>query len=98
MATVDSDSRGFRLQAEELNGVYAVPPLPRKTDARRSLNLDAAECVARHIDAGGITRFLYGGNAFLYHASLDDFQALVEWLSGFPVLSPVARALRERDA
>ncbi len=67
-----------------LNGVFAVPPLPRRTDARRSLNLDAAECVARHIEAGGITRFLYGGNAFLYHASLDEFQALVEWLSAFP--------------
>ena len=67
----------------DLNGVFAVPPLPRKADARRSLNLDAAECVARHIEAGGITRFLYGGNAFLYHASLDDFQALVDWLSGF---------------
>jgi dihydrodipicolinate synthase/N-acetylneuraminate lyase len=67
----------------DLHGVFAVPPLPRKADARRSLNLDAAECVARHIEAGGITRFLYGGNAFLYHASLDDFQALVDWLSGF---------------
>jgi 4-hydroxy-tetrahydrodipicolinate synthase len=69
--------------SEGLNGVYAVPPLPRKTDARRTLDLDAAESVARHIEAGGITRFLYGGNAFLYHASLEDFQALVEWLSGF---------------
>jgi dihydrodipicolinate synthase/N-acetylneuraminate lyase len=67
----------------DLNGVFAVPPLPRKADGRRSLNLDAAECVARHIEAGGITRFLYGGNAFLYHASLDDFQALADWLSGF---------------
>lgn len=76
-------TRSVRLQAEELNGVYAVPPLPRKTDARRTLDLDAAECVARHIEAGGITRFLYGGNAFLYHASLDDFEALVDWLSGF---------------
>lgn len=66
-----------------LAGVYAVPPLPRNADARRTLNLDAAESVARHIEAGGVTRFLYGGNAFLYHASLDDFQALVDWLSGF---------------
>jgi 4-hydroxy-tetrahydrodipicolinate synthase len=67
----------------DLNGVYAVPPLPRQADARRSLDLDAAESVARHIEAGGITRFLYGGNAFLYHASLDDFRALVDWLAGF---------------
>jgi dihydrodipicolinate synthase/N-acetylneuraminate lyase len=75
--------RGAEIPPEGLNGVYAVPPLPRKADARRSLDLDAAESVARHIEAGGITRFLYGGNAFLYHASLDDFEALVDWLAGF---------------
>ncbi|HTM26108.1 MAG TPA: dihydrodipicolinate synthase family protein [Vicinamibacterales bacterium] len=68
----------------DLNGVFAVPPLPRRADARRTLNLDAAECVARHIEAGGITRFLYGGNAFLYHTSMDEFAALIDWLSGFP--------------
>jgi dihydrodipicolinate synthase/N-acetylneuraminate lyase len=71
------------METVNLAGVYAVPPLPRNTDARRTLNLDAAESIARHIEAGGITRFLYGGNAFLYHASLDDFQALLDWLSGF---------------
>jgi dihydrodipicolinate synthase/N-acetylneuraminate lyase len=75
--------RGSRLQADALNGVYAVPPLPRKRDARRTLDLDAAERIAGHIEAGGITRFLYGGNAFLYHASLGDFEALAGWLAGF---------------
>jgi dihydrodipicolinate synthase/N-acetylneuraminate lyase len=63
--------------------VYAVPPLPRKRDARRSLDFDAAECVARHIEAGGITRYLYGGNAFLYHITLAEYESLLEWLSGF---------------
>jgi dihydrodipicolinate synthase/N-acetylneuraminate lyase len=72
------------LESKGLDGVYAVPPLPRHPDPRRSLNLGAAECVARHIEAGGITRFLYGGNAFLYHASLDEFAMLTDWLSGFP--------------
>ena len=66
-----------------LDGVFAVPPLPRHPDARRRLNLKAAERVARHIEAGGITRFLYGGNAFLYHASLAEFKELVDWLAGF---------------
>jgi (1->4)-alpha-D-glucan 1-alpha-D-glucosylmutase len=45
-----------------------------------------------HIEAGGITRFLYGGNAFLYHASLDDFQALacrVAFLGALGSLSQV---------
>jgi len=67
-----------------LNAVFAVPPLPRKADSRRTLNLDAAELVARHIEGGGVNRLLYGGNAFLYHASLDEFETLVGWLAGFP--------------
>lgn len=68
----------------DLNAVYAVPPLPRAADSRRSLNFDAAERVARHIEAGGVTRYLYGGNAFLYHITLGEYEALLDWLSGFP--------------
>ena len=69
--------------AADLRGVFAVPPLPRRNDAHRTLDLDAAEKVAKHIEDGGITRFLYGGNAFLYHASLEEFDTLVGWLAGF---------------
>jgi dihydrodipicolinate synthase/N-acetylneuraminate lyase len=72
-----------RIGPDNLAGVYAVPPLPRKHDARRSLDLDAAEKVAGHIEAGGVTRYLYGGNAFLYHITLDDYDVLLQWLSGF---------------
>lgn len=68
---------------QDLAGLFAVPPLPRRTDRRRSLSFDAAECVARHIEAGGITRFLYGGNAFLYHITLDEYESLLDWLAGF---------------
>jgi dihydrodipicolinate synthase/N-acetylneuraminate lyase len=68
----------------DLEGVFAVPPLPRKRDARRTLDFDAAECVARHIEAGGIMRLLYGGNAFLYHVTLDEFETLLGWLTRFP--------------
>ena len=68
----------------DLSGVYAVPPLPRRRDERRALDLHAAEAVARHIESGGITRFLYGGNAFLYHVTLDEYATLIDWLSGFP--------------
>lgn len=68
----------------DLNGVYAVPPLPRRRDERRTLDLNAAETIARHIESGGITRFLYGGNAFLYHIALDEFATLIDWLAGFP--------------
>ena len=69
---------------DQLAGVYAVPPLPRRADRQRTLNLDAAECIVRHIEAGGISRFLYGGNAFLYHATLEEYAALLDWLAGFP--------------
>jgi dihydrodipicolinate synthase/N-acetylneuraminate lyase len=64
--------------------VFAVPPLPRKADARRSIDLEAAEAVAAHIEAGGITHLLYGGNAFLYHATNDDFETLAGWLARMP--------------
>jgi dihydrodipicolinate synthase/N-acetylneuraminate lyase len=67
----------------DLNGVYAVPPLPRHTDGRRRLNIDAAEAIAKHVEAGGITRYLYGGNAFLYHITLDEYETLLGWLAGF---------------
>jgi dihydrodipicolinate synthase/N-acetylneuraminate lyase len=69
---------------EDLRGVFAVPPLPRRTDARRTLDLDEAERVAAHVARGGITRLLYGGNAFLYHVTLDEYETLLDWLAGFP--------------
>ena len=68
---------------QDLKGVFSVPPLPRKRDARRTLDLDASECVVRHIEAGGITRFVYGGNAFLYHVTPDEYETLLDWLAGF---------------
>jgi dihydrodipicolinate synthase/N-acetylneuraminate lyase len=70
--------------SEDLAAVFAVPPLPRRPDAKRTLDLDAAEQIARHIEAGGITRFLYGGNAFLYHFTLGEFEMLAGWLASFP--------------
>ncbi len=69
---------------QDLAAVFAVPPLPRRSDSTRSLNFDAAETVARHIEAGGITRYLYGGNAFLYHVTLAEYEALLGWLADFP--------------
>src|SRR6476469_10908301 len=67
----------------ELAGVFAVPPLPRRSGARRTIDFDAAEAVAKHIEDGGITRYLYGGNAFLYHVTLDEYETLLGWLDGF---------------
>jgi len=72
------------ITTQDLKAVFAVPPLSRKRDARRSLDLDAAECIARHIEAGGVTRYLYGGNAFLYHITSDEYDVLLGWLATFP--------------
>jgi dihydrodipicolinate synthase/N-acetylneuraminate lyase len=74
---------GGPITLQDLAGVFAVPPLPRRADRVRTLNFDAAECVARHLESGGITRYLYGGNAFLYHVTLDEYEALLDWLAGF---------------
>jgi 4-hydroxy-tetrahydrodipicolinate synthase len=69
---------------QDVWGIYAVPPLPRKADRARSLDFDAAETIASHIAAGGITRYLYGGNAFVYHVTLDEYEDLLGWLDAFP--------------
>ncbi len=70
-------------KAVDLCGVFSVPPLSRKNDTKRTLDFGQNDLVARHIAAGGITRFLYGGNAFLYHVTLEEFEQLLDWLSGF---------------
>jgi dihydrodipicolinate synthase/N-acetylneuraminate lyase len=71
---------------ESGHGVFAVPPLPR-TKGRRTFDFDAAARIVDHIHAGGITRFLYGGNAFLYHVTQDEYECLVGWLAQFPATS-----------
>jgi dihydrodipicolinate synthase/N-acetylneuraminate lyase len=67
-----------------LDTVFAVPPLPRKADARRTIDVEAAEQVAQHIESGGVSHLLYGGNAFLYHATAEDFDTLTGWLASMP--------------
>lgn len=67
----------------DLCGVFAVPSMARQADARRSLDFDESDRLVRHIAKGGINRFLYGGNAFLYHVTLAEYEELLDWLSGF---------------
>ena len=67
----------------DLQGVFAVPPLARRPDAARSLDLEQNDRLVRHVADGGITRFLYGGNAFLYHITVRDYKTLLEWLAGY---------------
>ena len=69
---------------EDLRGVFPVPSLARKQDATRSLDFIENQKIVDHLVAGGMTRFLYGGNAFLYHITLGEYEQLLEWLAGFP--------------
>jgi dihydrodipicolinate synthase/N-acetylneuraminate lyase len=68
---------------EDLRGVFAVPALARRADARRSIDFEESGRLVQHMAAGGLTRFLYGGNAFLYHLTLAEYEDLLGWLAGF---------------
>jgi len=68
------------MTTDRLQGVFAVPPLARRVD--RSFDFTQNELIVSHIRSGGVTRLIYGGNAFLYHVALREYEALLEWLSG----------------
>jgi dihydrodipicolinate synthase/N-acetylneuraminate lyase len=59
--------------------VLAVPPLARKPDL--SLNHDANRALIRHIEAGGVSTLMYGGNANLYNVGLYEYAALLDFLA-----------------
>jgi dihydrodipicolinate synthase/N-acetylneuraminate lyase len=59
--------------------VLAVPPLARNRDL--SICRNNNEKIIRHIEAGGVSMLLYGGNANLYHARVSEYAELLELLS-----------------
>lgn len=61
------------------NSVIAVPPLARNADF--SLNRDENEKLIRHIESGGVTTLLYGGNANFYHIRPSEYRATLEMLA-----------------
>jgi dihydrodipicolinate synthase/N-acetylneuraminate lyase len=67
-----------------LAGVMPVPPLPRRQDTRRSLDFDAAQALVDHLARGGLRALIFGGNAFLYHVTLDEYEALLAWMAALP--------------
>src|ERR1041385_6013323 len=70
------------LSPDDLHGVFAVPPLARRNDSTRTIDFDQNDRIVKHIVSGGVSRLLYGGNAFLYHATLVEFASLLDWLAG----------------
>ena len=65
-ATIGAATEVSRPYPQQLYDIYPVPPLARRNDAKRSLNTPENEKFFRFLREGGITRFVYGGNAFLY--------------------------------
>jgi dihydrodipicolinate synthase/N-acetylneuraminate lyase len=55
--------------------VIAVPPLARHDDL--SINRDENTKLIRHIEDGGVTTLLYGGNANFYNVSLAEYDELL---------------------
>jgi dihydrodipicolinate synthase/N-acetylneuraminate lyase len=66
---------------DSLEGVFAVPPLARVPGKDRDIDFEQNTRIVRYIAEGGISRFIYGGNAFLYHLTLAEYEQLLEWLS-----------------
>jgi dihydrodipicolinate synthase/N-acetylneuraminate lyase len=58
--------------------IISVPPLARRAD----LSLDDAENgrLLAHLRAGGVSTFMYGGNANLYHMGVSEYGPFLEML------------------
>lgn len=67
------------VQLSDRQGVIAVPPLCRKESG--AFDWDENAKLVEHIRAGGVTRLMYGGNAFLYHMTLAEYEQLLGWLT-----------------
>lgn len=67
------------VESEFASSVMAVPPLARRAD----LSVDVAENrkLIRHIEAGGVTTLLYGGNANFYHVAVSEYRELLDMLA-----------------
>lgn len=58
--------------------VIAVPPLARNQDL--SINPQANRTMIQHLEAGGITNILYGGNANFYHIAPSEYAEALHML------------------
>lgn len=67
------------VELSDRQGVLAVPPICR--DASGAFDWEQNRRVVEHIHAGGVTRLMYGGNAFLYHITLAEYEQMLGWLT-----------------
>ena len=64
--------------ADLARSVLSVPPLARLGDL--TLNADANRALIRHLEAGGVSTMMYGGNANFYNVGLYEYAALLDFL------------------
>jgi len=60
------------------NSVLAVPPLARNSSEQICEEENGR--IIRHLESGGVSMLLYGGNANLYHVRLSEYAELLEVL------------------
>jgi len=58
--------------------VIAVPPLARFPDLQP--NASANRALIRHLETGGVTTLMYGGNANFYNIGLYEYAAILDFL------------------
>ncbi len=58
--------------------VVAVPPLARNNDL--TLNREANAALIRHMEQGGVSTLMYGGNANFYNISAGEYPATLDML------------------
>jgi dihydrodipicolinate synthase/N-acetylneuraminate lyase len=59
--------------------VISVPPLARNADY--SLNAEANRALIRHLEQGGVSTLMYGGNANFYHLGVSEYAATLDFLA-----------------
>ena len=59
--------------------IISVPPLCRDADLR-SVPSENAKLI-RHIESGGVSTLLYGGNANFYNIALSEYEAVIDELA-----------------
>ena len=65
---------------EQLNSsIVAVPPLARDADLK--INREENAKIIRHIEAGGVSSLLYGGNANFYHIAPSEYAEALDVIS-----------------
>ena len=60
---------------------FPVPPLARNDDL--SLNAEENQKLIGHLESGGVSTLLYGGNALLYHIAPSQYADLLGQLEAW---------------